>query len=132
MTKPESESHNQSLLSKGKRGGGCREQETKTQFTLTPNNSRAADSNYQKQPTSKKPISRNVISPHENRHSLVAPLTRRALNVSGHIRHHNPIGDRKIPGVIFIDLNQPRPRSSLAAQKAYIRSEIKPTTQSLD
>lgn len=66
------------------------------------------------------------------RSSLYATIPHWALNVSRHIWRHNAIVKNKIPDVVLIKMNQPRPRSSLAVEEPNIWGDIEASTKSLD
>ena len=75
---------------------------------------------------------KNHLMKGANRNSLNASFLFRAINIKRNIRQHNPMRDIKISCMFIINMNQPRPSSSFAIQKPYIRCNIKTTTQSLN
>lgn len=68
----------------------------------------------------------------KNRSGLSGSLATAALNISRDIRDHNPRRKVKTFGVLFIQVNQARPRSPLAVQEPDIRGNIESSAQSLD
>jgi len=64
--------------------------------------------------------------------SLDTTLPWRAINVNRDVWNNNTIEDNKIPSMVLVDVNKPRPRSPFAVQKTNIRCDIEASTQSLD